>query len=87
MAREMPKGIDWRAFTPEDSPKTPVDVFADPVHQDLAQAKLTEGDLAYDFDLPIFDFADGTRRETGERLHLLEAARNRPVALIFGSYT
>ncbi len=87
MARTLPAGLDWKAFTPEDSPKTPIDVMADPVHKDLAEAKLAEGDTAFDFDLPVFDFSDGTRRETGEKLHLLDAAQKRPVALIFGSYT
>lgn len=87
MAREMPEGIDWKAFTPEDSPVTPPELFADPIHTDLATAKLAEGDVAFDFDLPVYDFSDGTKRETGERLHLSMSARERPVALIFGSYT
>jgi hypothetical protein len=87
MARSLPEGLDWKAFTPDDSPMTPADIFADPVTCDLAEAKLAQGDPAYDFDLPILDFRDGTRRETGKTLHLLEAARERPVALIFGSYT
>ena len=87
MANKLPEGLDWKAFTPDDSPMTPVDVFADPTHQDLAQAKLAEGDSAFDFELPVFDFSDGTRRETGRVLHLQETASERPVALIFGSYT
>jgi hypothetical protein len=87
MAQKLPEGVDWKAFTPDDSPMSPTDLFADPVHQDLARAKLGEGDLAFDFELPVYDFSDGTRRETGKTLHLLEAARERPVALIFGSYT
>ena len=32
--------IDWRAFTPEDSPKGLPDVMADPLHQKLASAEL-----------------------------------------------
>jgi hypothetical protein len=87
MAKSMPEGIDWKAFTPDDSPKTPADLFADPLHRDLSEAKLAEGDVAFDFELPIFDFSDGTRRESGDVLHLSKAAENRPVALIFGSYT
>ena len=79
--------FDWRAFTPEDSPKTPMDVMADPRHRDLATPALAAGDPAHDFDLPVCDFSDGTERSTGERFHLREAADDRPVALIFGSYT
>ena len=77
----------WRAFTPDDSPKTPEDILNDPAVRDLATAKLAVGDAAYDFDLPILDFSDGTERVTGERFHLLGRAESRPVALIFGSYT
>lgn len=77
----------WRAMTPGDSPKTPPDLFADPATVDLATPKLGEGDPAFDFDLPLYDFADGSERVTGERFHLHAVARNQPVALIFGSYT
>jgi hypothetical protein len=83
----LPQGFDWRAFTPEDSPRTPMDVMADPVTQDLATAKLATGDAAADFELPVYDFSDGTERATGATFRLSEAARQRPVALIFGSYT
>ncbi len=82
-----PKGFDWRAFTPEDSPKTPMDVMADPHHVDLATPKLAEGDPAYDFESAVYDFSAGTERNTGRTFRLLEAAREKPVALIFGSYT
>jgi hypothetical protein len=79
--------FDWRAFTPEDSPKTPIDLRADPHARDLATSKLQVGDPAYDFDLPLNDFADGVERVTGERFRLGTVARQQPVALIFGSYT
>ena len=85
--RVLPQGFDWRAFTPADSPKTPMDVLADPVHQDLAIAKLATGGVAADFELPVYDFGDGTERATGATFRLSDAARQRPVALIFGSYT
>ena len=85
--RPLRGDIDWRAFTPEDSPKTPMDVMADPLHRDLATPKLASGDLAFDFELPIHDFGDGAERPPGARFHLRELARERPVALIFGSYT
>ena len=84
---KLPGGLDWRAFTPEDSPRTPMDVMADPVHRDLATAKLAKGDPAFDFDLPVYDFSDGTRVETDHTLHLQGVAAERPVALVFGSYT
>jgi hypothetical protein len=77
----------WRAFTPDDSPRTPDDILNDPEVRDLATPKLAVGDPAYDFDLPIHDFSDGTERTTGERFHLRERAASRPVALVFGSYT
>ena len=82
-----PPDFDWRAFTPEDSPKGLPDVMADPVHQDLSTPKLAVGDPAHDFRLPILDASDGGERETGETFHLLGRAESRPVALIFGSYT
>lgn len=81
------RGFDWRAFTPDDSPKTPKDLFTDPAVVDLGQAKLAEGEPAEGFRLPVYDFSDGTRQETGESFDLLELAVERPVALIFGSYT
>jgi len=30
--KKLPEGFDWKAFTPEDSPKTPMEVLADPQH-------------------------------------------------------
>lgn len=85
--KKVPEGFDWRAFTPEDSPKTPIDVMADPVHKDLASADIAVGDIAYDFSSVIYDFSDGTEINTGQFFHLSEAVKAKPVALIFGSYT
>ena len=79
--------FDWRSITPEDSPLTPMDVASDPTSRDLATAKLSEGDPAFDIELPLFDFSDGSERATDETFHLSDTARDRPVALIFGSYT
>lgn len=79
--------FDWRSFTPADSPKTPVDLLRDPQARDLATPKLTSGDAAYGFTLPVFDFSDGIERSTGESFDVQAIARERPVALIFGSYT
>jgi hypothetical protein len=85
--RALPEGFDWRAFTPEDSPKTPMDVLADPAHERLATPEVERGGLAYDFTSPVYDFSDGRKVATGRQFGLLEAAREKPVALIFGSYT
>jgi hypothetical protein len=79
--------FDWRAITPGDSPKTPIDLAADAQAVDLSTPKLAEGDMAADFDLAIYDFADGDAQITGRRFRLIDPARKRPVALIFGSYT
>ena len=84
---KVPENFDWRAFTPEDSPKTPMDVRADPRHQDLATAKLNQGDTAYDFQSAVYDFSSGVEKATGQHFHLAEVAKEKPVALIFGSYT
>ncbi len=85
--QESTRRFDWRSITPEDSPLTPMDVMKDPASRDLATAKLSEGDLAFDIHLAVFDFSDGGERATDEAFHLLAVARDRPVALIFGSYT
>ena len=82
-----PPGFDWRAFTPDDSPKGLPEVMADPLHQDLSTAKLSVGDPAEDFTLPLLDASEGGERETGETFCLRDRAASRPVALIFGSYT
>ncbi len=84
---KLPEGFDWRAITPADSPKTPLDVIGDPLHVRLATADLRVGDDAYDFTSPVYDFSDGTERATGSHFHLADVARAKPVALIFGSYT
>ena len=33
---KLPDGFDWKALTPDDSPKGLPDMMADPLHQDLA---------------------------------------------------
>ena len=84
---KLPEGFDWQAFTPEDSPKTPMDLFADPTHQDLSTANLKPGDAAFDFNLPMYDFSTGQKIATGQSFNLAERTKKQPVALIFGSYT
>ena len=85
--KKLPEGFDWKSITPEDSPKTPMDLFEDPRHKDLATASLSRGDPAYDFESKIYDYSDGTEKDTGQLFHLADIAREKPVALIFGSYT
>lgn len=68
-----------RGLAPKDSPLTLQDVMAREDYRDLRTPKVAEGDLAPDFELPRLD-GEGT-----ERLATLLAER--PVALIFGSYT
>jgi hypothetical protein len=65
--------------TPEDSPLTLQDVMASAEYRDLMTAKVAEGDLAPDFELPSLD-GDRTMR-------LADLRAERPVALVFGSYT
>jgi hypothetical protein len=69
--------------TPADSPLTMDDVIASPAHQDLSTPKLRKGDPAFPFTLPLLE----GHRQTGELVSLGDFAGNRPVALIFGSYT
>ena len=79
--------FDWRAFTPDDSPMTPMDMMADPKAIDLSNAKLARGDQAYFFTSPVYDFSTGQQVSTGRSFDLRSACREQPVALIFGSYT
>jgi hypothetical protein len=85
--RKLPSGFDWRSITPEDSPKTPLDMMADPAAKALRTADVEAGGPACDFSSPVYDFSNGHKVITGRRFNLLEAAREKPVALIFGSYT
>jgi hypothetical protein len=69
--------------TPADSPLTMEEAVA--LNRGLATAKLAVGDPACPFDLPLL-VGDGSR-PTGETVSLEELGRDRPVALVFGSYT
>jgi hypothetical protein len=68
-----------RGLAPSDSPRTLLDVMADPEYLDLRTPKIQVGDQAPDFVLPA---ADG-----GAAVRLSELLRSGPVALVFGSYT
>ena len=72
--------MDPSTFTPADSPLTVADVMTSPLYQDLSTPMLSEGDLAFDFALPRIDAPTDV-------VGLAEFAGQRPVALIFGSYT
>jgi len=68
-----------RGQAPRGSPLTLQDVLASPDYRNLMTAKVAEGDPAPDFELPHVDGGGSVRLKTllGER----------PVALVFGSYT
>ncbi len=55
------------------------------LHRDLATATLAVGEPAFPFELPLLD-PDGELRG-GATIRLEELGRDRPVALVFGSYT
>jgi hypothetical protein len=65
--------------TPADSPLTLGDVMSSPFYGELMTPALAPGDPAFPFELPLLE---------GEgRVRLADLAGERPVALIFGSYT
>ena len=67
-----------KRHAPPDSPLTLADVMAREDYRDLMRAKVDEGDVAPDFDLPLLG---------GGRARLAELCEVGPVALVFGSYT
>lgn len=73
--------------TPGDSPLTLKSVMRREDYRDLSTPKLSAGDIAFDFELPQYDFSDGTAVATGASVRLSEFRSLKPVALIFGSYT
>jgi hypothetical protein len=73
--------------TPDDSPLTLKTLIRREDYRDLSTAKLSEGDMAFDFELPQYDFSDGTAVSSGTTVRLSEFRSVKPVALIFGSYT
>lgn len=64
---------------PDGSPLTLEDVMASADYRNLMTAKVAVGDPAPDFELP--------RRDGGGTLRLSSLLDERPVALVFGSYT
>ncbi len=71
--------------TPADSPLTLEDVMSSPAYLRLRTPDLAPGDQAFPFDLPRLD--PQTHRPSGARARLGDFAGERPVALVFGSYT
>jgi hypothetical protein len=65
--------------TPADSPLTLADVMSSPSYGRLMTPTLARGDPAFPFDLPLLDGSG--------RVRLADFAGERPVALVFGSYT
>jgi hypothetical protein len=65
--------------TPADSPLTLGDVMSSRFYGSLMTPELAPGDPAFPFDLPLLD--------GGGRIRLADFTGERPVALIFGSYT
>ena len=74
-------------LTPEDSGLSMAEALTSPAYADLWTAKLSPGDVAFDFELPLLDLTEGVERRTGETIRLSDFAGHKPVALIFGSYT
>ena len=68
-----------RGLAPKDSPLTLQDVMASPEYLDLRTPDVAEGDPAPDFELRRLD-GEGTVR-------LSSLCAEKPVALVFGSYT
>ena len=64
--------------------KTREEVVNSEQHRDLSTPKLGPGDPAFDFSLPLLDPHRGL---TPEIVRLSDYAGQKPVALIFGSYT
>jgi hypothetical protein len=71
--------------TPPDSPLTLADVVASPFYRELWTSSLAPGEPATDFDLPLLD--PETHAPSGRMVRLSSFAGDRPVALVFGSYT
>ena len=87
MSTKLPTNFDWKSITPSDSPRTPIDIMADSKLRRLGKPKLKPGDQAFGFRRPLYDFSDGHQVATGDTFDLLERATEKPIALIFGSYT
>ena len=68
-----------KRLAPADSPLGLPDIQASPVYRDLSTPALAVGDEAADFELPVLD--------GGRVVRLSDFKGEKPVALVFGSYT
>ena len=59
--------------------------MSSPAYRRLMTPELAPGAAAFAFDLPLLDAE--THRPSEERVRLADFAGERPVALVFGSYT
>ncbi len=59
--------------------------MSSPLYRNLMSPELGLGDRAFPFDLALLD--PDTSRRSGERVRLADFTGERPVALVFGSYT
>ena len=56
-----------------------------PFYRNLMAPEVQPGGPAFDFDLPLLD--PQSHQPSGQRIRLGDFAGERPVALVFGSYT
>jgi hypothetical protein len=68
-----------RRLAPADSPLGLPDILSSPVYRDLSTPSVAVGDDAVDFELPALD--------GGGTVRLSSFKGDKPVALVFGSYT
>ena len=68
-----------RRLAPKDSPLGLQDVMQRADYRDLMTPAVDVGDIAPDFDLPLVD--------DGGSVKLSDYGADRPIALVFGSYT
>ena len=61
--------------------------MADPKLRRLGTPELAPGDQAFGFRRPLYDFSSGQQVATRDTFDLLSRAEEKPIALIFGSYT
>ena len=73
--------------TPADSPLTMKALLRRADYRDLMTPKIAVGQPAFDFELPLYDFSDGTALDRATTVRLSGFRDVQPVALIFGSYT
>ena len=71
--------------TPADSPLTLEQAMSSPLYRRLMTPEVRPGEPAFTFELRLLD--PETHRPSGERIRLADFAGDRPVALVFGSYT